>query len=140
MMESNFPRSWMWSEAFAMLDRAERMRRVVFHPPRSVSRVPVWEPPVDVLETADEVIVLVALPGVDPASVEVSLDGGVLIFSGNRTFPKAMGAAVIHRLELPQGRFERHVPLPPGRYSAARRSASDGCLTIVLEKLGTLND
>ena len=105
-------------------------------PPRSVSRLPVWEPPVDVLETSGEVIVLVALPGVEAASVEVSLEGGVLFFSGNRTFPKHMDAAVIHRLELPQGRFERHVPLPPGRYSAARRSASDGCLTIVLEKLG----
>jgi len=137
-MESNFPRSWMWSEAFAMLDRAELLRRVVFRPPRSVARLPVWEPPVDVFETREEVIVLVALPGVDAESVEVSLDGGVLIFSGNRAFPEEMGAAVIHRLELPQGRFERHVPLPPGRYSAARRSASDGCLTIVLEKLGAL--
>jgi len=135
-MESNFPRSWMWSEAFAMLDRAERLRRVVFRPPRSVLRLPVWEPPVDVLETRGEVIVLVALPGVDAAGVEVLLDGDVLVFSGNRALPKEMDAAVIHRLELPQGRFERHVPLPPGRYSAARRSASNGCLTIVLEKLG----
>lgn len=137
-MESKFPRSWMWSEAFATLDRAERLRRVVFRPPRSVSRLPVWEPPVDVLETREEVIVLVALPGVDAASVDVSLDGGALIFSGYRTFPKEMGAAVIHRLELPQGRFERQVPLPAGRYSAARRSASDGCLTIVLKKIGSL--
>jgi hypothetical protein len=39
---------------------------------------------------------------------------------------------------LPRGRFERHVQLPPGRYCAARRSASQGCLTVVLEKLGAL--
>jgi len=135
-MESRFPRSLMWSEAIALLDRAERLRREVFRPAQSVSRLPAWEPPVDVLETRDEVIVLVALPGVAADRVEVSLDGGALIFSGTRSFPKEMATAVIHRLELPQGRFERHVPLPPGRYSAVRRSVSDGCLTIVLEKLG----
>jgi HSP20 family molecular chaperone IbpA len=130
----------MWSDAFAVLDRAERLRRVVFRPPRSRSRLPVWEPPVDVFETFGEVIVLVALPGVDATAVEVCLEDGVLIFAGTRIFPEEMGAAVIHRLELPQGRFERHVQLPPGRYAAARRSASNGCLAIVLEKLETPGD
>ena len=36
--------------------------------------------------------------------------------------------------------FERHVSLPPGPYAAVRSSAADGCLTIVLEKLGALGD
>jgi HSP20 family molecular chaperone IbpA len=126
----------MWSDAFELLDRAERLRREVFRPARSDSRPPAWEPPVDVLETRDEVIVFVALPGVPADRVEVSLDGDALVFSGTRSFPEALDRAIIHRLELPQGRFERRVPLPPGRYSAARRSLSEGCLTIVLEKLG----
>jgi HSP20 family protein len=45
-----------------------------------------------------------------------------------------MQTAAIHRLELPQGRFERRVKLPRGRYSGISRSASDGCLIIALEK------
>ena len=136
MMGSNFPRHWMWSEAIEMLDRAERLHREMFRPARAASRVPTWEPPVDVMETESAVIVLVALPGVEPGRIEVSLDRDVLSLSGTRSFPREFGAALIHRLELPQGRFERHVPLPPGGYAAVRSTAADGCLTIVLEKLG----
>jgi hypothetical protein len=41
---------------------------------------------------------------------------------------------VIHRLELPQGRFERRVRLPAGRYGAVRRAAAQGCVLITLQK------
>ena len=134
-METNFPRHWMWSEAFEMLARAERMHRQFFQPPSSPSST-TWEPPVDVLETERAVLVLVALPGVNPECVEASIDGSDLVFSGNRVFPAEMRTAIIHRLELPQGRFERRVRLPAGRYSAVQRSASDGCLVITLQKSG----
>jgi HSP20 family protein len=137
-MESKFPRQWMWSDAFELLDRAQRMHREVFRPARSASGPPAWEPPVDVLETDSAVMVLVALPGVDLNAVEVRLDSGALIFSGVRSFPKEMATAVIHRLELPQGRFERRIPLPPGQYNSVRRAAADGCLSIILEKAGAL--
>jgi len=136
MMRSNFPRHWMWSEAIEMLDRAERLHREMFRPARAGSRVPTWEPPVDVMETESAVIVLVALPGVEPGRIDVSLDRDVLSLSGTRSFPRELDAALIHRLELPQGRFERHVSLPPGGYVAVSSSAADGCLTIVLEKIG----
>jgi HSP20 family protein len=94
------------------------------------------EPPVDVLETERAVLVLVALPGVNPDRVEASIDGSDLVFSGNRVLPAEMRTAIIHRLELPQGRFERRVRLPAGRYSAVQRSACDGCLVITLQKSG----
>jgi len=140
MTKSNFPRYWMWSEAVEMLDRAERLHRETFRPARAAARVPTWEPPVDVMETESAVIVLVALPGVEPGGIEVSLDRDVLSLSGMRSFPREFGAALIHRLDLPQGRFERHVSLPPGGYAAVRSTATDGCLTIILEKLGALGD
>jgi HSP20 family molecular chaperone IbpA len=132
-METNFPRYWMWSEAFEMLARAERMHRQFFQPASSASSV-AWQPPVDVLETERAVLVLVALPGVDLAEVNALIDEGQLIISGNRTYPTEMRTATIHRLELPQGRFERRVTLPPGRYSAIQRSAANGCLLITLQK------
>jgi HSP20 family protein len=62
------------------------------------------------------------------------------VFSGARVFPPEMQTAVIHRLELPQGRFERRVRLPAGRYGAVRRSAADGCIMIVLVKSGGLDE
>jgi hypothetical protein len=40
---------------------------------------------------------------------------------------------VIHRLELPQGCFERRIALPAGRYDVRRYSAH-GCLAISLAK------
>lgn len=131
----DFPNSWMWSEACEMLARAERLHREVFRPGGAVSRLPTWEPPVDVLETTGAVLVLVALPGVDPAQIEAAIEGAELVVSGTRVLPPELQTAVIHRLELPQGRFERRVRLPVGRYGAVRRGSVHGCLAITLEKV-----
>ena len=136
-MEQDFPRDWMWSEAFAMLARAERLHREVFRPGRSLSRLPVWEPPVDILETARAVLILVALPGVNSDQVEATISGSDLVISGTRVLPSELGTAVIHRLELPQGRFERRVRLPAGEYGRVRRSVTNGCLVITLDKAET---
>ena len=135
-MDRDVTRSWMWSEACEMLARAERLHRELFRPAGLAARVPAWEPPVDILETEREVIVLVALPGVNPDQVEAAVDGTDLVVSGTRVLPAELSTAVIHRLELPQGRFERRLRLPPGRYNGVRRSAADGCLVITLNKTG----
>ncbi len=120
-----------------MLARAESMHREFFRLARSRSRLPAWEPPADVLETDRALLVLVALPGVDPERVEATIDGSDLVVAGARVLPKELRTAVIHRLELPQGRFERRVRLPAGRYAGVRRAMVDGCLLVTLEKAGT---
>lgn len=124
---------WMWAEACDMLARAERMHRQLFQP-AAFARVPVWEPPVDIIETAGQVIVLVALPGVDPEGVETLIDNGHLLISAVRVLPTALRSAVIHRMELPQGRFERRIPLPAGCFSGVTRTSRDGCLVVTLDK------
>ena len=43
----------------------------------------------------------------------------MLLIAGERVLPQELRTATIHRLELPQGRFERQVPLPAGRYEHA---------------------
>jgi HSP20 family molecular chaperone IbpA len=134
-MRSDDPQGWMWSEAVAMLTRAERLHRQFFQPGHSAHR-PAWEPPADVLELEREVLILVALPGVDPEQVATVIEDGALVVSGRRLLPPQLATAVIHRLELPQGRFERRVPLPPGHYAAARRTSAHGCLVISLRKMG----
>jgi HSP20 family molecular chaperone IbpA len=124
----------MLSQALAALAEAERMHRQVFQPPRGEAPGPCWEPPADVLETEREVLVLVALPGVDPERVEAAIENGELVVRGRRVLPPELRQAVIHRLELPQGRFERRIPLPVGRYALQHR-AGNGCLVFTLEKL-----
>jgi len=125
---------WMWSEACATLVRAERQYSQFFRLHRSTTSVPAWEPPVDVLETESDVLVLVALPGVDQDKVQAAIEDGDLIIVGHRVLPPELRTAVIHRLELPQGRFERRVPLPPGRYSAVQHTITNGCLVVALTK------
>ncbi|MCZ2105509.1 MAG: Hsp20/alpha crystallin family protein [Comamonadaceae bacterium] len=125
---------WMWSDALAALDRAEQLHRHLFQPGRH-ARTTTWEPPVDVLETEHDVLIYVALPGVDARDVSAVIDGAALVVSGRRTLPPALRTAAIHRLELPQGRFERHVGLPPGRYAAADVTSERGCLVIRLHKM-----
>ncbi|SRR5579883_1711664 len=132
-MTRDLARQWMWSEACEMLARAERLHREFFRPVGAAPQ-PTWEPPVDVLETDDKVLVLVALPGVAADETDAAIDGAHLVVGGTRVLPGALRHATIHRLELPQGRFLRRVPLPPGRYSDVRRSVVDGCLVITLTK------
>ena len=131
---ADFPHNWMWSEACDMLTRAERMHREFFRPTRP--GVPTWQPPIDMLETERQVLILVALPGVDPDRVEAIIDGADLVIGGARVLPAELRTAVIHRMELPQGRFERRIPLPAGRYRDVRRSQVHGCILITLEKAG----
>ena len=135
-MARDVARDWMWSEACEMLARAERMHRELFRPAGTRARQPAWEPPVDILETEFDVLAFVALPGVDPDSVEAVIDNGELVIGGARTYPPALHTAVIHRLELPQGRFYRRLRLPAGHYSGVRRAVVDGCLVITLQKAG----
>jgi HSP20 family molecular chaperone IbpA len=117
----------MWSEACDQLVRAERLHRQFFQPRHSGT----WEPPVDILETEREVLIFVALPGVSLDKAEAVIDGADLVIAGTRVLPSQLRTAVIHRIELPQGRFERRVRLPAGD---VRRSAADGCLVITLQK------
>jgi HSP20 family molecular chaperone IbpA len=132
-MDADFPRYWMWSEAFEMLARAERMHQQFVRPAGARGQI-AWEPPVDMLETERFVLVLVALPGVDLDEVKARIEGDELVVSGARVYPPEMQTAVIHRLELPQGRFERRLRLPPGRYAAIERSSAHGCLAFTLRK------
>jgi HSP20 family protein len=128
------PINWMLSDAIETLARAERMHQQFLNlQPLTGTREPSWEPPIDVLETEREILIFIALPGVDPADVEALLDQGTLIVSGRRVLPEELRDARIHRLELPQGRFERRIRLPAGRY-AISRFAAHGCVGLRLAK------
>ena len=131
---TNDPNDWMWSEALRMLARAEKLHQQMFQPGAAHSAVANWEPPVDMLETEREVLVLAALPGVDPEAVKAAIEEGALVLSGSRILPAELERATIHRLELPQGCFERRIPLRAGRYDGVSRTTTNGCLLVRLHK------
>lgn len=115
-----------------MLREADRMHRQFFTVTRGAGG-PCWEPPVDIIEDAHAVVVRVALPGVAAQDIEVRTDGTRLSVVGGRRLPAGRDA-IIHRLEIPYGRFERAIDLPPGRYEIVARDLVDGCLVLALRR------
>jgi HSP20 family protein len=120
----------MWAEACELLERAERLHRRFFEVSAAPALRPAWEPPVDLFETADALWLLVALPGVEPARMEVNVEPGAVTVAGERSFPPELRLAAIHRLEIPHGRFERRVRLPQGGFTLEHQSAVHGCLVL----------
>ena len=133
-MAGRDPMNWMLSQAIEQLSRAERMHRQFFSLTSTAEpRGSTWEPPIDVIETDDEVLIFVALPGVDPDGVEAVIADGILVIRGHRTLPAELRHARIHRLELPQGHFERRIVLPAGCCDVSR-FAANGCIVLRLAK------
>lgn len=127
-------RRFMWAEALELLDRAERLQRQFFQTSES-SAGPAWEPPVDLFETDTGLTLLIALPGVPPDQVQVSLACGMLRITGYRPWPEELRRATIWRLEIPHGRFERRLELPSGLYELAHQEFMHGCIAIHLRRL-----
>jgi HSP20 family molecular chaperone IbpA len=133
-MTTGDPRAFMWAEACAMIDRAERLQRQFFRPSLAGAHQAVWELPVDIYETERELCVMAALPGVEQRDLEVSIEGDVLVIAGIRRFPSLPDDAVIHRLEIPHGHFERRIRVSVGRLRLSRSQLLDGCLVLILTK------
>ncbi|MSR59143.1 MAG: Hsp20/alpha crystallin family protein [Planctomycetaceae bacterium] len=95
-----------------------------------------WIPDIDVVETGNELVVTVDLPGIDPQSVEILLAGNLLTVKGNTSAADVPAGAAIHRRERPVGEFDRTLSLPatvsPEQVSADSRH---GVLTIRLAKV-----
>jgi HSP20 family molecular chaperone IbpA len=122
----------MWSEALEQLQSAERLQRQFFQIGADGAR---WEPPVDVYQTDEDLWIFLAVPGVPADHVEVVVDGTTLIVRGERPLPPAARGAIIHRLEIPYGQFERRIALPSGHYQVLQRLFDNGCLVLGLRKL-----
>ena len=125
----------MWAEALDMIEEANRLQRRFFEVSVRPDATPKWEPPVDIFESADELWLFYALPGVTAEQVAVGLEGAELVVRGERQLPPVAHTTSIRRLELPHGRFERRVALPAGRYDLIARSVDHGCLVIGLRRI-----
>ena len=125
----------MWGEALSLLEQADRLHRQFCRPVAAAA--PAWEPPVDVIETAEAVMVHVALPGADADSVVIDLEPGAVAISARRSFPLESSAAQparVHALEIPYGRFARRIGLPMQALTLTGRELQDGCLTLTFSK------
>ena len=73
-----------------------------------------WVPPVDVWETAEELVYAFDLPGIPEDKISVEYEDGALVVSGERERSKEFSDEKFYRFERRFGSFSRTVGLPQG--------------------------
>jgi len=94
-----------------------------------------WAPPVDILETDNELLIKIELPGVDAKAISVNVEGNVLTIKGERHLERDLKKETYHRVECSNGRFLRSFSLPNiVDADNVRGNYKDGLLTLTLPK------
>jgi HSP20 family protein len=133
-MNTNRRKSWMWAEACALLDEAERKHRHFFELLAVPSTGPVWEPPADIFADGSELQVVVALPGARAEEVAVQITPTGLQIETTVPPPSLTAHMNVVRLEIPYGRMRRRIDLPPGHYALLERRLDRGYLFLRLAR------
>jgi HSP20 family protein len=112
--------------------RHEPFSRTAFLPGRAARRYPL----INLYEDKDAVYLEALAPGVDPATLDVSVMGNTLSIAGEkRRVAGDVKPEAFHRSERATGKFVRHLQLPAevdeGR---VRADYKDGLLIITLPK------
>jgi len=132
LYRSLFPR-----DVFAEMDRLQRDLQGVFEVSPSIRGLGRGGyPALNVGTTASAVEVYAFAPGLDPGSIEVSLERGVLTLAGERRAPAAGSDKVtLHLNERFAGRFRRVVSLPDDiDANAVKADYRDGVLHVSVQR------
>ncbi len=127
-----------WEPMREMMTLREAMDRLfddAFTRPLSMGAVSSVLPAIDLYQTADEVIVKAALPGLKPDEVQISITGDVLTLRGEFKQEEQKQEATWHIREQRRGAFERSVMLPSVvQTDKAKADFENGILTVTLPK------
>ena len=94
-----------------------------------------WAPVLDVREDADNFVIRAELPGLKREDIEVSLQDGALVISGERKVEEKQEGVEIHRQERFYGKFQRALTLPElVAADKVKAQYKDGILTVTLPK------
>lgn len=137
-MSTNLTR---WEPVREMMTLREAMDRLfddAFTRPFNVSAVSAI-PAIDLYQTADEVVVKAALPGLKTEDVQISVTGEVLTLRGEYKQEEEKKEATWHIREQRYGSFERSILLPTDvQTDKAKADFENGILTISLPKAETV--
>ena len=93
-----------------------------------------WAPALDVHEDKDAYTIRVELPGMKREDIEVSLQEGALVISGECKTETIKEDIEVHRQERFYGKFSRALMLPTAVSSDQVKAAyKDGILTVTLQ-------
>lgn len=94
-----------------------------------------WVPAVDIREENERFVVLVDVPGVDPSTIDIAVEKGVLSLTGSRTLESSENSDNFRRAERISGKFQRRFTLPDNIDSDAVSARSEnGVLEIAIPK------
>ena len=94
-----------------------------------------WNPPVDIYEDADSLVVKAEVPDIDQKDIEVRIENNTLTIKGERKHEKEVKKENFHRVERFFGSFSRSFQLPPTVDQEKVSAVCDrGILTITLAK------
>ena len=94
-----------------------------------------WVPRVDIKEETERFVIFADLPGVDPESIEVQMDKGVLSIKGERSTGAAQEGERYSRVERAHGVFFRRFALPDSANpEGITASGRHGVLEIAIPK------
>lgn len=97
-----------------------------------------WIPPMDVVETADEVLCHLEVPGLSREDLEIRVEDSTLIVSGEKKYTNDINEKEggFRSIERRYGHFERQFTLPHTvDTNNVRARHQNGVLTIVLPKV-----
>lgn len=107
-----FYRSLFPRDMFAELDRLQREMQQAYEWSPSIRGLTRGFPALNVGGSAKSVEIYAFAPGIDPASLDVQIEKGVLTISGERKAVEVPEKASVHIDERFSGRFRRVVTLP----------------------------
>jgi HSP20 family protein len=94
-----------------------------------------WQPPVDIYEDENSVIIKAELPDVDQKDIEVKIEDNTLVLRGERKQDQTIKKENYHRIERFYGSFQRSFALPLTiDREKVKASCDKGILTIILPK------
>ncbi len=95
------------------------------------------QPPIDVVETPGQVIILVEVPGIPAENLEVEVQGETVTLRGRKPPPPPPGEpSRFHRVERLHGSFERRIDLQrPVNSRAGSARTADGLLIVEFPKV-----
>jgi len=94
-----------------------------------------WAPALDVHEDKENFTIRAELPGMKREDIEVSVQDGALVISGERQEEKVNEGTEVHRRERYSGRFSRALTLPTAvAGDKVTATYKDGVLTVTLPK------
>jgi len=113
------------------MDRLLESIKLPFHNLRQQRQFPA----VNFYELDDKYLLVAELPGVVAQDMELTVAGGVLTLSGNRTEPADISDDAFRRRERPHGPWQRSLSIPERmREEQVTADFSDGVLTVHLPK------